>query len=216
MSHDGTGAGRWTDASLPISGRSLVWPGDEPVRVEPTVRIAAGDDCNESRIEIGSHCTTHIDAPYHFDDHGLRIDQVGPDVLMGPAWVVDSAEPKLIGVDAVRAIPDAQVARVLFKTRNGAFLDVPPFREDYVGLATDAARDLVERGCRLVGIDYCSICPYEDLISTHRMLLCNGVVIIESLVLDDVPAGPVDLIALPLRIAGGDASPARVLIRARL
>jgi arylformamidase len=103
----------------------------------------------------------------------------------------------------------------LFKTRNTDFLGSRQFRTDYVGLASDAARFLVDRGCRLVGIDYYSICPYRDLKTTHEILLGGGVAIIEGLVLREVAAGPVEIIALPLKITGGDASPTRVLIRPR-
>jgi arylformamidase len=173
--------------------------------------------CNESRIAIGSHCTTHIDAPYHFDESGKRIDQIDPDVLVGPAWLlhVDTAGDEITLEDLLE-VPDTELTRVLFKTRNTGFLGSPPFHTDYVGLASDAARFLVDRGCRMVGIDYYSICPYRDLKTTHEILLGSDVVIIEGLVLGGIAAsGPVEMIALPLRLTGGDASPARVLIRER-
>jgi len=205
----------WIDASLPISNASLVWPGDDPVHVKPTCQISQGDICNESRIEIGSHTTTHIDAPYHFDDTGQRIDEMDVDIFTGPAWVLQIDAQDLIRIDDVRRIPDGELQRVIFKTRNTQFLDVHPFREDYVGLDPTAAEYLVEKGCKIVGIDYYSICPYADLVTTHRILLLHGVAIIESLVLKDVHPGPVQIIALPLRITDGDASPARVLIRPR-
>jgi len=121
----------------------------------------------------------------------------------------------MVGVDDLQNIPDDEFARVIIKTRNTEFLGAGPFREDYVGLAEDAARYLVDHGCKLVGIDYYSICPFDDLVTVHRVLLGSGVAVVEALVLKDIRPGPIDLIALPLKIAKGDASPARVLIRGR-
>ena len=206
---------QWIDASLPISNESLVWPGDDPLRIRPTCQVSNGEMCNESRIEIGSHNTTHIDAPYHFDTTGKRIDEVDLKVFVGPAWVLQVDDVDLITRDHVERIPAGEFERVILKTRNTKFLDVAPFREDYVGVDPAAAQFLVAQGCRIVGIDYYSICPFTDLETTHRALLCNDVAIIESLVLKEVGPGPVDMIALPLRITAGDASPARVLIRPR-
>jgi arylformamidase len=205
----------WVDASLSISNESLVWPGDAQVYVRPTVQISAGDMCNESRIEIGSHSTTHIDAPRHFDETGLCVDELDPKVLVGPAWVVQLSSPRLVGTADLQEIPAGEFTRVIIKTRNSDFLGTGAFREDYVGLAEDAARYLVDHGCKLVGIDYYSICPIDDVVTVHQILLRQGVAIVEALVLRDVRPGPVDIIALPLKIRKGDASPARVLIRGR-
>ena len=205
----------WIDASLPISNDSLVWPGDDPIDIAPTCQIRKGEVCNESRIQIGSHNTTHIDAPYHFDEQGQRIDEMDVDVFVGPAWVLQIDAPDLIRLADVQRIPEGEFKRVLFKTCNTKRLGDKTFHTDYVGLEPDGAAYLVEKGCKLVGIDYYSICPYADLETTHRTLLCNAVAILESVVLSQVSAGPVEIIALPLKITGGDACPARVLIGSR-
>lgn len=205
----------WIDLTLALSNASVVWPGDPAVSIEPAQEISRGAPCNESRIAIGSHCGTHIDAPRHFDPNGASIDELDPRILVGPAWVLDCSAASSIGLDHLERVPEGEFGRVLLKTRNSAFLGRAPFREDYVGLSEEGAQYLVSQGCRLVGIDYHSICPFQDAITTHRVLLGRGIVILEALMLDQAPAGPVDLIALPLKIRGGDAAPARVLVRER-
>jgi arylformamidase len=108
--------------------------------------------------------------------------------------------------------------RVLFKTRNSAFWSntASGFRQDFTYIAPDAARALVELGVRLVGIDYLSVEKFKsERHETHRILLSNGVVIIEGLDLREVGAGSYELICLPLKIAGGagDGAPARTVLR---
>jgi arylformamidase len=108
--------------------------------------------------------------------------------------------------------------RVLFKTRNSSFWENPDrqFREDFTYIEPDAARLLVERGVRLVGIDYLSVEKFKSTnFETHLALLSHGVVILEGLDLRAVSAGVYELICLPLRIVGGsgDGAPARAVLR---
>ena len=105
--------------------------------------------------------------------------------------------------------------RVLFKTDNTqrGLLHDSQFHRDYVGVAPDAARWLVARGVRLVGVDYLSVGPYGDAnTETHQILLRAGVVIVEGLVLGDVPAGTYTLAALPPKIRGAEGSPCRAVL----
>jgi arylformamidase len=114
-------------------------------------------------------------------------------------------------------VPDG-TARVLFKTRNSNFWqdDGRAFREDFTHLTPDGARALIERGVRLVGIDYLSIEKFKsETFETHTSLLSAGIVIVEGLDLREVPAGVYELICLPLKIAAGsgDGAPARAVLR---
>jgi arylformamidase len=206
---------RWIDVSLPLANDSVVWPGDLPVVIRRTMCMEKGEICNESRFELGSHAGTHMDAPRHFVPSGATVDNLDPEILVGPAWVLESSASRVVSAEEIALIPEGECRRVILKTRNSAFLGQELFREDYVGLDPEEARLLVRRGCQLVGIDYYSICPFDDLITTHHILLEAGVYILESLLLREVWAGPVDLIALPLKIQNGDAAPTRVLIRER-
>jgi arylformamidase len=103
---------------------------------------------------------------------------------------------------------------VIFKTRNSALWDRASFAREYVALSVDAARQLVDRGMRLLGIDYLSIEAFGAVgHPVHKTLLGSGVVIVEGLDLRHVTPGPYELYCLPLRIAGGDGAPCRAVLR---
>lgn len=191
-----------------------MWPGDPPVRVLLSSSLAKGDPANVSRLDLGSHTGTHIDAPLHFEPGGAPVDSLPLDVLIGPARLVELGVAEKISASDLSVLDWTGVTRVLFKTRNCRLWGGRSFREDYVYLAEDAARFLVGRGVRLVGVDYLSVESYRDKsFSTHHVLLRAGVVILEGLNPSDVLPGDYELIALPLRIAGGDGAPARVILR---
>jgi arylformamidase len=204
------------DISVPISPRTPVYPGDPKVEIIPDSRISAGDITNVSTLRFGLHTGTHVDPPYHFLEDGLTVDRLPLDILMGECFVCDLGESPVIRISDLEAtgIPDGTV-RILFKTRNSDFWSEPGFRTDFTYLDTKAAGWLVERGIRLVGIDYLSIDSFEsDTYSTHCKLLESGVTLIEGLDLRVVSGGMYTLICLPLKIAGGDGGPSRaVLVR---
>ena len=193
----------------------VVYDGDPEVRIERVMEIAGGDLANLSRMELGTHTGTHVDAPLHFVHGGAGADRLALDVLVGPAFVADArGAPGDIDAAALAALGvPAGSERLLLRTRNGELWDRGAFTRDYVGVADDAARELVAMGVRLLGIDYLSIAPSADPAPTHRTLLEAGVVIVEGLDLRAVDPGAYELICLPLRIEGADGAPARVLLR---
>jgi arylformamidase len=204
------------DLSLPISRTMPVWPGDPPIRVERVSSISQGDDYNVSRMEISSHLLTHVDAPRHFSEQGLSVDRLPLDLLIGPAVVVEpKPEANLITATDLGQLGVRHAERLLIKTRNSELWMGGPyeFEPDFVSLSKDAARWIISRGIKLVGIDYLSIEPFEaqELI-VHRTLLENGVVIVEGLNLSQVPEGHYRLICLPLKVRDGDGAPARVVL----
>jgi arylformamidase len=140
-------------------------------------------------------------------------------VLIGEAEVVAVPEDcRAIGEEFVLAHCSPGAKRILFKTRNSAFWSEPNlhFHEDFTYLDLNAAEKLVERGMRLVGIDYLSIEKFDSpKHETHLALLSHGVVILEGLNLSEVSAGKYELICLPLRLRSnlGDGAPARVVLR---
>ena len=209
--------GRIWDVSLPISPRMLTWPGDPPVEVVPAHRIARGDAANVSELRLGSHTGTHVDPPFHFIDGAPTIEQLPLDVLMGGATVVEIARSTgTIGPQDLEAagLPDG-VTRVLFKTGNSALWSSPDleFPAEYVSISPEGATWLVERGIRLVGVDFLSVerrgSPGHP---THVTLLGAGVVIIEGLDLSAVEPGGYRLVCLPIKVLGGDGAPARVVL----
>lgn len=205
----------WIDVSVPIRSGMVVCDGDPEVVVERVSDLARGDDCAVSRIELGSHTGTHIDAPAHFLARGAGVDRLPLDVLVGPALVVDVAHlPGDIDAAALAAIDvPAGTERLLLRTACTIPWDRDRTGRHTVGVAVDAARELVARGVRLVGIDDLSVAPSADPGPSHVILLEAGVVVVEGLDLRAVPAGSYDLVCLPLRIEDGDGAPARALLR---
>jgi arylformamidase len=190
---------RIVDVSVPVRPGMIVYPGDPEVRLERVRAIADGDVANLSRLDLGVHSGTHVDAPLHFVEGGGTVETLPLDVLVGPCFVVDSLDPE--------AVP-AGAERVLFKTPNSRLWELDEFSEDFVALDAEAARALVERGVRLVGIDYLSIGDEE----AHRVLLGAGVVAVEGLDLRAVEPGEYHLVCAPLKLEGAEGAPARVLL----
>jgi len=208
------GSRKFYDITVPIRPNMPVYEGDPAVQITRTASIADGAMANVSRLDLGAHTGTHIDAPVHFREGAPGIDALPLDVLIGPAQVVDATH-----VDAHidgRALESLQIdpgaERVLFKTKNSRLWDRDTFTRDFIALKVDAADELVRRGMLLVGIDYLSIAPPDDAAPVHRALLDAGVVIVEGLDLRPVDAGIYQLICLPLSIVGADGAPARAVL----
>ncbi|HHT9109851.1 MAG TPA: cyclase family protein [Candidatus Brocadiaceae bacterium] len=200
------------DITLPITNTLLTWPADPPVFIQKTNSISHGDSCNISELKFGSHCGTHIDAPCHYEDDGIAVDQIPLDYLIGKATVFEIQNREKIGLAELKSLQLKNTQRILFKTVNSAYWNLPVFQKDFVYITGEAARRLVDCGVRLVGIDYLSVDKFLCT-DTHHILLKNGVIILEGLDLRVVTAGEYELFALPLKIKGGDGSPARVILR---
>jgi arylformamidase len=198
------------DISVPIRPGMIIYPGDPEVALERVESIAEGADANISRLSLGVHTGTHLDAPLHFFDGAAGSEAFQPETLVGRAVVVDATsltddfdEAALAGLE----IPD-WAERVLLKTTNGHLWEREAFSSDFVRLTGSGARHLVGRGVRLVGIDYLSIGDHE----AHRELLGNGVIPLEGLDLRRVEPGEYRLVCLPLRLEGSDGVPARAIL----
>ncbi len=210
------------DISVAIApGETPIYPGDPTIEVNAWAAIARGDAANLSLLHFGAHTATHVDAPAHFIEGAATVATLPLDVLLGPAHVIDVAADKhSITADDVRALVPDSAKRVLFKTRNSAFWrqSGAVFREDFASIAPEAAHLLIERGVKLVGIDYLSVERFKsDTFATHLTLLAAGVVIIEGLDMSAVAAGEYELLCLPLKLAAGsgDGAPARAVLRTR-
>lgn len=194
------------DVSVPIREGMVTYPGDPVVHMERAAAIANGDVVNLTRMDFGLHSGTHVDAPVHFIEGASGVDSVALDALVGPCEVVEV--PDLSRESVARAPEGAE--RVLFKTPNSELWARDEFAENFARLEGPAAELLVERGVRLVGVDYLSIGNE----AAHHALLEGGVVPVEGLDLRGVQPGGYELICLPIRVVGADGAPARaVLIR---
>ncbi|MBN1890477.1 MAG: cyclase family protein [Thermoflexales bacterium] len=203
------------DVTLTISESLIVWPGDPAVHFSQPSHLDRGHLATVTRLDMGAHTGTHVDAPCHFIRGGASVDSLDMDVLVGPALLVHAPAADVLSAAVLEqlSIPPG-VQRVLFRTRNSDrwVRNEREFDQDFVAVAEDGARWLIERGIRLVGIDYLSIAPFDALTPTHQALLGAGVIVIESLALGAVSPGLYQLVCLPLKIAGCDGAPARVIL----
>ena len=205
------------DVTFPISAEMPIYRGDPKAEITIAHSIANGDEANVSQICCGVHTATHVDAPVHFIEGGRKVHELDFDKLLGDCTVVELDE-SVMAIEAAHVENLKNVERVLFKTRNSQFWNEPEkgFREDFTYISPAAAKILVEKNIKLVGIDYLSVEKFGSTdFLTHKTLLENEVVIIEGLDLRAVAAGDYELICLPLKYIGGagDGAPARTILR---
>lgn len=204
------------DISLPLHPGIVVYDGDPEFTAEPVSRVEV-EGYAMSRLSMGSHTGTHLDAPAHFVAGGMTVDQVPLDLLCGPARVLDLRGQGLaLGRHVLERHDWHEVRRVLLRTESGPLLD-GPFSKHYAHLTLDGAEFL--RDCtqtRLVGIDTLSIEaePCAGFPVHHALLAADPpILVLETVDLRDVEARDYDLVCLPLRIRGGDGAPARAFLR---
>lgn len=207
------------DISVPVHEGMPTWPSDPGLKLTLASSFAKGGSANVTRIEMGAHTGTHMDAPFHFEPDGYGIDRLRLDVLIGTCRVFD-----LMGTEGhiSRAVLEncdlRGVTRALFRTKNSLrwARDEHEFDKQFIAVVADGAEYLVEKGVKLVGVDYLSVEPYGSKEHpVHHTLLRAEVVIIEGLNLSAVTAGDYELIALPVKLQGADGAPARVVLRGR-
>jgi arylformamidase len=202
------------DVTQPVSPAMPVWPGDPPVILEHVASMERGDRLNLSRLAGTVHIGTHVDAPLHFVAGAADVTLLPLDVLIGPARVVEFPDADVITAESLARFDLNGVKRLLFKTRNGQ-LRRDEFDAGFVALALGAAQWVIELGVQLVGVDYLSVERFGGDGSVHRALLGAGVVVVEGLDLRAVPPGDYALTCLPLKLAGSDGAPARVVLIAK-
>lgn len=206
-------AARIYDISQALSHKLPVWPGDTAFRAEPLWTHGAERPVAVARLTLSPHSGTHADAPCHYDPAGAAIADVSLEPYLGRARVIDLSGhvgPVLPG--DVRAFLDDGVERVLIRT----YRTFPHERwaSDFSPVGAETVELLAAHGVTLIGIDAPSLDPETSgTMAAHRAVKVAGMRILEGLVLDAVPAGDYELIALPLRLVGVDASPVRAILR---
>lgn len=204
---------RLFDVSMTLDAATPVWPGNPTFRLDPVKDISRGDSSNVSRLEMGTHSGTHVDAPRHFLTGAAGVDALDPALLVGEARLFQLGDIPYVDAESMAALDLTGVSRLLLGTRNSSLLR-SAFTDDFAYLDEGAARYLQGTGVRLLGVDYLSVEAYRSPgHPAHRVLLASGVVILEGLDLQDVPAGDYELLCLPLKLRGADGAPARVLLR---
>ena len=204
------------DISVPLKTRMSTWPGSAGFKLVWSKTIQGGHNSNNSSILSDSHIGTHIDAPLHFIENGMPVDNISLETLVGPCTVIYLQNIDKIcadDLDKAGVLPDTK--RLLLRTDNSKLWDGKHqnFNKDYIALDPDAAQWVVDKNIKTIGIDYLSIGRYINGVSTHKILLSAGIIVIEGLNLASVKPGDYELICLPLKVEGAEGAPARAILR---
>jgi len=200
------------DISPPLLASLAVWPGDSPISREVLLDLARGDSVTLSTLRATAHLGAHADAPSHYGQDASDIAGRPLELYLGPCEVMRVAVAR--GARVTPALLPRAVGAPRLLLATGTFPDPTRFNEDFAALSGELVDLLHLAGVRLVGIDTPSVdlFPSKDL-PAHRRFLAHDMGILEGLVLDGVPEGSYELIALPLRLEGFDASPVRAVLR---
>jgi arylformamidase len=202
------------DISVPLGPSTPAWPGSPGFSSRLHSAMADGEPADASTIVADVHCGTHVDAPAHFIRGGGTVSELDLGALVGPAHVASTGGARRIGAAELEAAAIPRTTeRLLLRTVNSGGWSQRPFDPDFAALTADGARWVVERGIRLIGIDYLAVQRFEDGPETHLVLLGAGVAILEGLELGEVAPGAYELLCLPLRLDAAEAAPARAVLR---
>ena len=201
------------DISPPVMAGAPVFPGDTPYSQEWSATLGPGCPVNVSRITLSPHVGSHADAPLHYDESGRAIGDVDLDPYLGPCRVIHAINcgPLIEWHHIEHALQDLP-PRVLVRTYER--MPVDRFDDDLAAYAPSTIERLAERGVKLIGIDTASIDPASSkTLHSHQVIRRLDIRVLENLVLDNVPEGDYELIALPLKLMTADASPVRAILR---
>ena len=200
------------DITPPITADLQVWPGDTPTSREVLLDMGRGDNLTLSTLHATVHLGAHADGPSHYGLNAPAIDERDLDYYVGPCQVMHVSVAPRQRISRSELTERVSMERVLLGT--GTFPDPESWNSDFAGLDPDLVDHLHDLGVRLIGVDTPSVDLFDskDLPAHHRFL-ANDMAILEGLVLADVPAGIYELIALPLKLVGFEASPVRAILR---
>ena len=214
--HSETSKLRLWDISPPVHAGSPVFPGDEPYALQWLARIGPGCPVNVSTLTLSPHTGAHADAPLHYGDEGAAIGDVPLHAYLGPCRVIHAmgCGPLVRWQHLEHALskPAALPQRVLVRT----YERMPQDRwdGDLPAYAPETIERLADLGVLLVGIDSASIDPATSkTLDSHQVIRRRGLRVLENLLLDEVPEGDYELIALPLKLTTACASPVRAILR---
>ncbi|MES2126715.1 MAG: arylformamidase [Pseudomonadota bacterium] len=200
------------DISPLISSALPVWPGDTRFEAAPTWEIKDGCPVHVSKMTMTTHLGAHADAPSHYDPDGATIDAVSLAPYIGLCRVIDCRGVAVVMPAQLEGKLDGVPPRVLLRTYARAPQSAWDAAFPAIGAETIAL--LASKGVILVGTDAASLDPQESkTLEAHHMVRRHKMAILEGVVLDAVPEGDYELIALPLKLAGMDASPVRAILR---
>lgn len=204
---------KFWDISPPVEARSPVFPGDTPYSQRWSATLGDGCPVNVSAITLSPHVGAHADAPLHYDPAGLPVGALDLAPFMGPCRVIHAigCGPLIEWRHLAHAAP-ALPPRVLVRSFERAPVD--RWTDAFSAFAAATIERLADAGVQLVGIDTASVDPADSkTLPSHQVLRRRGLRVLENLVLDEVPEGDYELIALPLKLMTADASPVRAVLR---
>jgi arylformamidase len=201
------------DISPPVHPGAPVFPGDTPYRQRWAAQIGPGCPVNVSEITLSPHVGAHADAPLHYDAEGQSVGELGLEPYLGICRVIHAiGRGPLITWEHLAHATLALPPRVLVRTYASAPVD--RWDPQLAAFAPDTIERLAQLGVLLVGIDSASIDPAASKeLPSHQVIRQRNLRVLENLVLDDVPEGDYELIALPLKLMTADASPVRAILR---
>ncbi len=204
---------RLWDISPPVHAGAPVFPGDAQFASVWAARIGPGCPVNVSTLTLSPHTGAHADAPLHYDDAGASVGQLALGPYLGPCRVIHALGcAPLVRWEHLRHALNDLPPRVLVRTYGRSPVD--RWDPDLAAYAPEAVEGLADLGVRLIGIDTASIDPASSkTLPSHQVIRRRGLRVLENLVLDDVPEGDYELIALPLKLTTADASPVRAVLR---
>ncbi len=204
---------RLWDISPPVHAGSPVFPGDAAYQQAWNARIGPGCPVNVSTLTLSPHTGAHADAPLHYDDQGAAVGALDLDAYLGRCRVIHAiACGPLIEWPHLAHLLDDLPPRVLVRTYAKAPVD--RWDPQLAAFAAQTVTRLADLGVRLIGIDTASIDPADSKsLPSHQVIRKRGLRVLENLVLDAVPEGDYELIALPLKLSTADASPVRAVLR---
>ena len=200
------------DISPPLTEAISVWPGDSPLSREVQADLSQGDNLTLSTLRATVHLGAHADAPSHYGRDAAAIHARSLQYYLGPCQVIQIAAERGEEIGPARLSQSITAPRVLIGT--GTFPDPNRFNEDFAALTPELIEMLHRHGVILIGVDTPSVDLFASRdLPVHRAVLRYDMAILEGLILNGVPEGRYELIALPLKLVGFDASPVRAVLR---
>jgi arylformamidase len=206
---------RLWDISPPVHAAAPVFPGDARYEQRWAASIGPGCPVNVATLTLSPHTGAHADAPLHYDANGAAVGALDLTPYLGPCRVIHAigVAPLVEWRHIVHAIDPTLPPRVLVRTYER--MPAERWDEALTAYAPETIEALADRGVALVGIDTASIDPAASkTLASHQVIRRRGLRVLENLVLDAVPEGDYELIALPLKLTSADASPVRAVLRA--
>ncbi|MBH1966222.1 MAG: arylformamidase [Comamonadaceae bacterium] len=201
------------DISPPVHAASPVFPGDTPYAQSWNAEISPGCPVNVSSLTLSPHIGAHADAPLHYDPQGAAVGLLDLSAFLGPCRVIHAIGVRpLIHWSHLAHAAHELPPRVL--VRAYTHMPIEQWDEDLPAFAPETVERLADAGVVLIGIDSASIDPASSKdLQSHQVIRRRGLRVLENLVLDEVPEGDYELIALPLKLMSADASPVRAVLR---